>query len=751
KLIKPEIASDKKTIERFSNELKMARKIAHRNVGRMYHLSEHEGTHYITMEYVPGEDLKSSIRRMGPLGAGKTAFIAKQVCEGLAEAHRLGVIHRDLKPQNIMIDKDGNARIMDFGIARSVKGKGITGAGVMVGTPEYMSPEQAEMKEVDRRSDIYSLGVILYEMVTGRVPFEGETPLGIAMKHKSEDPQNPKEINAQIPDDISRLILKCMEKNKEKRYQSAAGVLSELTRIEEGIPSTERVVPKKKPITPKEITVTLGLKKLLIPALVVIAVAIIAIIIWQLIPQKEAVSPEIPSIAVLPFKDLSPQKDQEYFCDGMSEALINAMTNIKELKVIARNSAFSFKGKEQSLSEMGKKLNVGTVLEGSVQKVGNRLRITAKLINVEDGVNLLSEMYDREMQDVFTIQDEISLAIIDKLKVQLLGDEKVRLVKRHTENLEAYNLYLKGRYFWNKRTDEEINKAVEYFERAIEIDPKFAPAYAGIADSYISLAWLDYLSPRVAYKRARKEALKAIEVDDTVGEAYVSLANIKAWLDWDIPGAEQEFKRAIVLNPSNAEAHHQYSHLLAAAGRFEEAIDEMKQALELEPLSIIINSCMGQTLYFARKYDEAIEQLQKAIEMDPNYHDPQSWRGMAYIEKGMPEKAIEKLQKDAPSIGITTRWIAAIGYAYAELGRRDEALRIIDQLKNLSAKRSVDPYFISWIYASLGQKDPAFDWLNKAIDARSGFIVYLNVDPVFDSIRSDPRFKDLLSKAGLKK
>jgi serine/threonine protein kinase len=446
KLLRPEIAADKKTIERFKNELKFARKIRHKNVCQMYDLNKEKGAHYITMEYVDGKDLKSMIRMMGQLSSGKTIFIAKQVCEGMAEAHRLGVVHRDLKPQNIMVDEEGNARIMDFGIARSLKTKGITAAGVMIGTPEYMSPEQVEGKDVDQRSDIYSLGVILYEMVTGRVPFEGDTPFTIGVKHKSESPKDPKELNTQLPEDLNLVILRCLEKDKENRYQSAGEVRAELTRIEKGIPTTEKVIPKKEPITSKEITVSFSLKKLFIPALVVVALAIVAVVIWQLLSKKEGVpiEPSKPSIAVLPFDDLSPQKDQEYLCDGFAESLINALTKVKGLRVPARTSSFSFKGKERDVYEIGKKLNVKTILEGSVQKAGNRIRITAQLINVTDESLLWSDQYNRELIDVFAIQDEITLKIVDMLKVNLLGGERAKLVKRHTENLEAYNLYLKG-------------------------------------------------------------------------------------------------------------------------------------------------------------------------------------------------------------------------------------------------------------------------------------------------------------------
>lgn len=355
KLLKPEIAAHEEIIERFSKELKFARKIVHKNVGRMYDINEENGIHYILMEYVPGEDLKSFIIRSRQLAIATAISIAMQILEGLKEAHRLGVVHRDLKPQNIMIDKEGNARIMDFGIARSLEDQGASEAGMIIGTPEYMSPEQAEGKEADQRSDIYSLGLILYEMVTGKVPFQGETALDIIKKHKTQEPPNPTELNPQVPLDLARMILKCLEKDREKRYQTAEEVLAELNDL----------------VTSK--TKKAGEKK------------------WK------------NSIAVLPFSDLSPQRDQEYFCDGLAEELINSLSRINELRVAARTSAFSFKGKDLDIREIGKKLNVQAILEGSVRKAGQRLRITVQLVNMADGYHLWSEKYDRDMEDIFVV------------------------------------------------------------------------------------------------------------------------------------------------------------------------------------------------------------------------------------------------------------------------------------------------------------------------------------------------------------
>jgi serine/threonine protein kinase len=377
KLIKPEIASDKKTLERFGNELRIARKIVHKNVGRMYDINEEKGAHYITMEYVSGQDLKGFIRQSRQMGVGTAISIIKQVCEGLSEAHKIGVIHRDLKPSNILIDREGNVRIMDFGIARSLKEKGITGAGVIIGTPEYMSPEQAEAKGVDRRSDIYSLGVILYEMLTGRVPFEGDTALSIAMKHKGEAPIDPKEYNAQIPDDLSKLILKCLEKDKGGRFQSAGEIQSELENIEKGIPTADRAILRRKPLTSKEITVTFGLKKLLVPALVIAGVVIFIVIILQLLPQKEAPAPELDqaSIAVLPFIDLSSQKDQEILCDGMTAEIITKLSGIQGWKVMNTASVMRYKNTERDVKDIGQELDVSTILLGSVRKEADDLRV----------------------------------------------------------------------------------------------------------------------------------------------------------------------------------------------------------------------------------------------------------------------------------------------------------------------------------------------------------------------------------------
>jgi serine/threonine protein kinase/tetratricopeptide (TPR) repeat protein len=751
KLIKPEIASNKKTIERFRNELKTTRMISHRNVCRMFDLGDAEGTYFITMEYIQGEDLRSFIKRARRLDTGTVIAVAKQVCEGLAEAHRLGVVHRDLKSSNIMIDKEGNARIMDFGIARSLEAKGITGAGVMIGTPEFMSPEQVEGKEVDQRSDIYSLGVILYEMVTGRVPFKGDTPFVIGMKHKGEMPQNPKELNTQISDGLNRVILRCLEKEKDKRYQSAEELSSELKKIEEEIPSTERIMPKRKPVTTKEITVTLGLKRTLIPALIVIAVAIVGIAVWQLLFKKES-PPELsgkPRIAVLPFEDLSPQKDQEYFCDGLAEELINALTHVKGLDVVARYSSFSFKDQDMDISEISKALNVETILKGSVLKSGNKLRVISNLID-SDGSQLWSEKYDRDMEEIFAIHDEISQSIVNKLKVNLLGEEQAAIQKRPTEDMQAYDLYLKGIFYKNKVNPDDLKKGLEYLQKATERDPNFALAYVEIGNIYANFAFLGKLPPNEVYPKAKAALKKAMEIDDSLGEAHTLAANISTWHDWDWPAAEKGYKRAISLNPSLESAHSTYAMHLYTQGRYDEAITEIKLAQQLNPLNAEPYAWAGITNLSAGRQEEAMEQVQKAMEINPNSPIVLFFAGYTWAINGMFQEAIDAIQKSYELSGGTFQWAhCGLGAIYAIAGQKDKTEEVLQELLRDRREGYVPCMSIANHYRYLGNEEKALEWLENAYEERDALLVFVKVFPGFDFFRTHPRGKVILKKMGL--
>ncbi len=742
KLIKPEIAKDKKIIERFKNELKIARKISHRHVGRMYELMEDRGTHFITMEYVPGQDLRGLIKQMGQLTTGKAITVAKEICEGLTEAHRQGVVHRDLKPSNIIIDRQGNARILDFGIARSVAGKGITGPGVMIGTPEYMSPEQVEGKETDQRSDIYSLGIILYEMVTGRVPFEGDTPFTVGVKHKSEIPKDPKELNSQIPEALSRVILRCLEKEKEKRYQTAGEVRSELENIEKGIPTTERIVPERKSLTSREITVTFGLKKLLLPAMIVIAIVAIGVIVRKSLPQRQA------SIAVLPFRDLSPQKDQEALCDGMTEEIIAKLSTLEGWKVMNTASVLRYKNTEKTIKDVGQELNVTTVLLGSVRKEEDDIRVITQLVNAEDEFQLWSDTYEQKVERLFEIQSDIAEKIVKSLKIKLSPEEKAQIRKKPTENMEAYNLYLQGRWFWNKRTPSGFQKAVEYFQRAIDIDPNYALAYAGMADCYILLAggW-----PGLALPKAKEAALKALEIDSMLTEAHASLGMLKYRNDFDWEGSEKEFRRAIELNPNYATAHHWYAVLLLYLSRFDEAMREIRRALELDPLSLAINRDVGYVLYVAREYDKAADASQRAIEMDPHFPDSHSYLGLVYLEKSMYEEAIKEIQKEKEVSGRLFEHLldVYIGIAYSRMDRKEEARKILERLESIQTLNYSLYYGKALLCFSLRENDRGFEYLDQESEQPGNLILMLKTDPLVDSVRSDPRIKALLRKVNL--
>jgi serine/threonine protein kinase/Tfp pilus assembly protein PilF len=713
KLIKPEIAADQETIKRFSNELKLARKIAHRNVCKMYELLEDEGTHFITMEYVTGEDLKSFIRRSRQLTVGTAVAIARQVAEGLTEAHRQGVVHRDLKPGNIMIDKEGNAKIMDFGIARSLSDKGITAAGVLIGTPEYMSPEQVEGKEVDQRSDVYSLGVILYEMITGRRPFEGDTALSIAVKHKVEKPPDPKQFNPNIPEELSRLILKCLEKEKERRFQRADEILSALVSIESGTYTTGRATIETHDA------------------------------------EKTSEVERKKSIAVLPFANLSPEKEQDYFCDGLTEEIINALSHIRQLRVVARTSAFAFKGKEVDIREVGAKLNVDTVLEGSVRKAGHRLRITAQLINVSDGYHLWSERYDRDLEDVFLIQDDISLAIVNNLKVELLGKEKEALARRPPVSLDAYNAYLQGRYLLYKETRSSISRAIEYFQQAITLSPDYALAYAGIAGCYHRLGLVEVLPAKDMFPKAKEFALKAIEIDPSISEAHSILAVVKMDFEWDWEGAEKAFEKALELNPNSAVSLSHHSMLLMAIGKPEEGLKEVRKARAVDPLLDASQWGMGIFLLRAGRLEEARAQFKKSVDLEPDRAHSHWLLGQSLVLESKYDDGIQEIQKACSLSSNNPMILAGLGWGYAAAGRIVEAEKVIEELKERSRQEYIRPYFLAKIYAALGRLDLAFEWLEKAYEEHDTSLVFILNDESLLNLHSDPRFNLLLRKMRL--
>ena len=747
KLLNPDIASDERTITRFSNELKFARKISHKNVCRMFDLNEEEGTHYITMEYVPGEDLKSMLRMTKQLSVGTAISLTKQVCGGLAEAHKLGVIHRDLKPSNIMIDREGKVRIMDFGIARSAESKGITRAGRMVGTPEYMSPEQVDGVEADQRSDVYSLGAILFEMVTGVQPFDGESSLSIALKHKTEPTPDPRELKEQISKELSRVIMKCMEKDKEKRYQSAEELLFDLTMIEKGLSSTELEIPKKKPKTEK-IDLTRWKKPLLYGASIFLAAVLITLGILYLLGSRRA----IDSIAVLPFENIHADPNTEYLSDGITERIISKLAQLPQLKkVIARSSVFRYKGQQIDPQVIGRELGVDAVLVSRMSRRGDELTISVELMRVSDNSHIWGSNYTRNITEIFTVQEEITNSITDNLQLSLTGEEVERMTRRYTENSEAFVAYSKGRYFWNKRTEEDLWKAIDYFEQALRLDPNYAHAYTGLSQAYLLLPEYGTYPPNEAYPKVKDNALKALDIDDMLAEAHVSLAQVKWRYEYDMEGSEREYLRAIELDPNYATAHHWYAYDLMCFGRREESIREIKKAHELDPLSIVINRNLGQVLYRARRYGEATVALQKALEMESTFSYIHFHLGSIYLQNQRYEDALEELLTERDlARGWRTHIEAWIGITYAAMGDTEKAQEILEELIGKSEETYVAQTLIAVLYFALGKDDLGFQMLGEALKVYDNWLRLLKVEPIFDRVRSDPRFEEILRKRGFK-
>jgi serine/threonine protein kinase/tetratricopeptide (TPR) repeat protein len=724
KLIKPEISSDKKTIDRFQNELKLARKISHRNVCRMHDLGKSEGNYFITMEYVDGEDLKGMIRMMGHLSAGKAIAITKQVCEGLSEAHRIGVVHRDLKPSNIMIDKDGNTKIMDFGIARSLSGKGITGVGVMIGTPEYMSPEQVESKEVDQRSDIYSLGVILYEIVTGQVPFDGDTPYSIGVKHKSEMPRNPKEINPQIPDELNRMILKCLEKDKEKRFQSAGELHSELENIEKGIPTTERAIPEKKPLTSREITVTFGMKKLIIPVIAIAALIIAVMIIWKLFPRGETLplsSSGKPSIAIMYFENRSDEPELEKILVDM---LTTNLSRYEGIEVVSSQRLFDILkqlGKENVESinksvatEVASQAGVETMMTGSVIKIGNKIRITSQLTNVNTGAIIGSEQVEcNKVEEIFEMADLLTEKVSIELGVsQEKRGETLKITDVTTNSLEAYKYYREGlENVWTWKFQE----AKKSFEQAIEIDPGFAMAHfvcARIDSAYVYWApFVDLSSARKSIQLAKQNATKATDIE----RAYIDL--FEAHINGQNEKAHRLAVDLVKKYPNEKEAYGSLERLSWALGKYDQSIEAGEKVLELDPTYANAYNDLAYDYSRTHNHEKAISTIKKYIALQPDNLNPYDSAWEIYMRAGLYNEAIQ-ICEDALKINLDWRRFYLLEVQSLWLkGDRERALHKIERYgDDFPNDQDGKHYLLGLFFLCEGKYEKALTELKKVIE-----------------------------------
>jgi serine/threonine protein kinase/tetratricopeptide (TPR) repeat protein len=756
KFLPDNMLQDSRALERFRREARSASALNHPGICTIYDIGEQDGRGFIAMEFIDGETLRSHIHGKA-LPFEETLQLGIQIAEALDAAHAEGIIHRDIKPANIFVTKRGQAKVLDFGLAKLVS-KGIATAdadfggeapdspsivGIISGTPSYMSPEQVRGDNLDRRTDIFSLGLLLYEMATGRQAFSGGTGGMIIEAVLTRSPVPARSINPDIPPAFEEIINKALHKDRDQRYQHAAGLRADLQRLERDTDSrTECGWTAKKDAESVLLPTTNHLQSTGKQRTRNASAQTRA-------PRAARVTKIIDSLAVLPFENASRDPEHEYLSDGIAGSLINILATLPKLRVIAQSTVFRYKGGRIDPQAVGRELNVRAVLTGRIMQSGGSLRIGTELVDVATGSQLWGAHYDRKPGDIFAIQDEISNEISEKLRLKLTRADKKRLTKHQTDDAEAYQLYLKGRHHWNRWTEDGFYKAIEYFQQAVAKDPGYALAYTGLADSYVLLGWNSYLPPKDAFPKGKMAAMQALRLDPDLGEARTPLAAVLWLQDWQWQEAQSEFERSLALNPAHPTANHWYAEYLMIIGRHAEAIERMKKSQKLDPLSLIISVAIGRDFYLARRYDDALEQLRRTVELDPNYPVTYWVLGLLLRKMGRYELAITEGEKGVKLSGGSPLMNAALAQTFASAGRREKAIQILDDLTNLAKQKYVAPYFFAGIYIGLGEDESAIEYLEKSYEEHSHWLIYLHLDPGMDSLRSNPRFQDLLQRVGL--
>ena len=747
---------DVERLRRFQQEARAASALNHPNILTIHEVGEASGRQFLATEFIEGITLRQRMAQ-SRLELPEALEIGTQIASALAAAHHAHIVHRDVKPENIMIRHDGYVKVLDFGLAKLTELPAAksdsptlvsTDPGMVMGTARYMSPEQARGLSADPRTDIWSLGVVLYEMIAGRAPFEGPTVTDIIVSIVEKNQLPLTYYTPSTPVEVEWIVGKALSKDREERYQTAKDFWNDLRRFKQRLQIAHELGalgqshpngqgPSVTSSRQSAHSFARPLKKTAGSS------------------RASASGPRrsrsaISSLAVLPLANVSSDPDAEYLCDGITETIINNLSRLPRLKVMARATVFRYKGQEIDPQVVGSELNVRAVMTGRVLHIGDDLLIAIELVDVRDGSQLWGEQYKRKLADILEVQEEIAKRISEKLAVRLSGAEQKQLVKRHTENPEAYQAYLKGRYYWNKRTPQGFLKGIEYFERATSIDPDYSVAYSGLADCYTLLNYAGGLKPKEAMPKALAAAKRALQIDDSLPEAHNSLAAVKFWYEWDWVGAEREYRRAIQLDPHYASAYHWYCWFLLAMGRFDEAIEAGNRALEIDPLALPINMAGGKTYFYARQFENSIRQSQKTLEMDPGFMPALFYLARAYHETGRREEAIEIARKLVDISGGLPSVTAFLGYMCTG-ARTEESRRILETLLPVteSDRMYISAFVIALIYAGLGETDRALEWLEKACEERSLLIVYLDVDPAFDNLRTEPRFLEMRQRIGL--
>jgi len=751
KFLSDNLAQDAQALERFHREARAASALNHPGICTIHDIGEQDGRAFIAMELIDGETLRSHINGR-PLSLEEILRLGIQIADALDAAHAEGIIHRDIKPANVFVTRRGQAKVLDFGLAKLVRtGIGREGVesgevadsmsivGIITGTPSYMSPEQVRGDNLDARTDIFSLGLLLYEMATGRQAFSGSTGGVIIEAILTRSPVPVRSINPELPAMLEEIIDKAMHKNIEQRYQRAADIRGDLQRLERGPDSGSRIAQADPGLTAKSTkndsqssAETTGADSGTRRGF-----------------RTERVSRVIDSLAVLPFENATRDPQNEYLSDGIAGSLINNMATVPKLRVMAQSTVFRYKGRGIDPQAVGRELNVRAVLTGRIMQSGESLRIGAELVDVATGSQLWGAQYDRKPGDIFSVQDDISTEISEKLRLKLTRAEKKRLTKRQTDDAEAYRLYLKGRHHGNRWTEDGFYKAIQYFQEAAEKDPSYALAFSGVADSYVLLGWNSYLPPKEAFPKAKMAAMRALRIDPDIEEAHTAVAAVLWLYDWKWEEAEAEFKRSLTLNPAYPTANHYYAEYVMTMGRQGEAIEKMKGSQELDPLSLIISGAIGWANYMDRRYEDAIEQLRRTAELEPNYSMTYWILGLILRKMGRYEQAIREGEKGMKLSGGSPLINAALAQTLATAGRRNEAIQILDDLTKLAKEKYIAPYFLAGIHIGLGEEDRAMEYLEKSYEERSHWLIYLHIDPSMDGLRSDPRFQDLLGRVGL--